>query len=121
MLFVNKQTFDAASNAGAQCIYARNVGMSLTKTWKQLTIINNGKLAFKYLFIPMTLWHNSTNTCSGGGGSGFKRATFIKYRLNQIIKSKSSDWSEMKIMIQWVTYVTDMGFWINRHNNSGLD
>ena len=39
MLFVNKQTFDVPSNAGVQCIYARNVGISLTKTWKQLTII----------------------------------------------------------------------------------
>ena len=33
-----------------------------------------------------------------------KHATFIKYRLNQIIKSNCvSDGSEMKIMIQWVT------------------
>ena len=41
MLFVNEQTFNAPSNAGVQCIYmfARNVGISLTKTWKQLTII----------------------------------------------------------------------------------
>ena len=39
MLFVNKQTFDAPSNAGVQCIYACNVDISLTKTCKQLTII----------------------------------------------------------------------------------
>ena len=39
MLFVNKQTFDAPSNAGVQCIYARNVDISLTQTWKQLTIM----------------------------------------------------------------------------------
>ena len=75
------------------------------------TIDNNyGKLAFRYIFIIMTLWHNNTNTCSGG--SGFKHATFIKYRLNQIIKSKcASDVSEMKIMMQWVTYSHSfMGF-----------
>ena len=47
----------------------------------------------------MTLWHNNTNTCSGGR-HGVKHATLIKYRLNQIIKSKCvSDGSEMKIMI----------------------
>ena len=66
MLFENKQTFDAPSNAGVQCIYARNAGISLTNTWKQFTIIN-ANLAFKYIFIIMTFWHN-TNTCSGGGG-----------------------------------------------------
>ena len=64
------------------------------------TIDNNyGKLAFKYIIIIN--WHNNINTCSGGGGSGSKHATFIIYRLNQIIKSKCvSDGSEMKIMIK---------------------
>ena len=52
--------------------------------------------------------YGNTSTCSGGGGgeggSVSKHATFIKYRLNQIIKSKCvSDKSEMKIMIQCVT------------------
>ena len=37
--YLFKQTSDAPSNAGVQCIYARNVGISLTKTWKKLTII----------------------------------------------------------------------------------
>ena len=57
------------------------------------TIDNNyGKLAFK----------SNTNTCFWG--TGLKHATFIKYRLNQIIKSKcASDGAEMKIIIQWVT------------------
>ena len=36
---IYKQTSDAPSNAGVQCIYACNVGISLTKTRKQLTII----------------------------------------------------------------------------------
>ena len=48
MLFVNKQTFDAPSNAGVQFIYACNVGISLTKAWKQLTII-------------MESWHSKIN------------------------------------------------------------
>ena len=47
MLFLNKQTFDAPSNAGVQCIYARNVDISLTKTCKQLTIITES-------------WHSNT-------------------------------------------------------------
>ena len=60
------------------------------------TIDNNyGKLAFKYISTIMTFWHNNTKTCSGGLVS--KHATFIKYRLNQIIKSKCvSDGSDMK-------------------------
>ena len=63
MLFVNKQTFDASSDAGVQCVYGRNVGILLTKTWKQLTIIMESWHS-NNLFIIMTLWH----TCSGGGG-----------------------------------------------------
>ena len=57
---------------------------------------NYGKLAFKHKHL---FW-------GGGDGSGFKHATFIKYRLKQIVKSKcasgggggASDGSEMKMI-----------------------
>ena len=49
-----------------------------------------------------------------------KHATFIKYRLNQIIKSNCvSDESEMKIMIQWVTQShSSMGFNLKPYENT---
>ena len=66
-------------------VYARNVGISLTETWKQLKV---GIQIFLHLAVLGVWFH----------------ATFIKYRLNQIVKSNCvSDGSEMKIMIQWVT------------------
>ena len=68
-----KQTNDTPSNIGVQFIYASNIGISLTKTWKQLTII-------------MESWYSNNFYNYDTLAQQHKHATFIKYRLNQIIK-----------------------------------
>ena len=90
----------------------------MTKTWKQLTII----IESWHSNIFLELWHfgTTTQTPSCARGLVSKHATFIKYRLNQIIKSNCvSDGSEMKIMIQWVTQShSSMGFNLRPFENT---